>query len=159
MSVFVPVLRKAAVQEPPTPSPARTTYPQPGQKRRDLVIPRWQSPSFSALPAVVWDQIFGRKVYSGGPFAEFNRIGCSHVADQLCDLWQRIILGGCQDVSNPSFTNLAVVWTWADVGRCGRLCVHIGTRFGQALGSKIRHPLLRGAMSPSILGAAVSGNQ
>ena len=58
----------------------------------------------------------------------------THVADQLCNLWQGIILTGCRDISSQIFMNLAVARSlrvrcgpmWADVGRRAGLCAHIG---------------------------------
>ena len=105
----------------------------------------------SVLTALSWNQIFRREDRPGGLLQIYiNNITSKetttakstvfHVADHLCNVWQGTILSGCRDTSSQSFMNLATVVVrlmWAEVGRRGGLCIHIGTRFGQDLGSKI----------------------
>ena len=87
-------------------------------------------------PALLYDLIFGGEVCPARPLANPHQhinskeisagIDCSHVADQLRNLWfnsRRMILSGYQDISIQSFTNLAVARPlrvrcgpmWADV--------------------------------------------
>ena len=130
-----------AVQEPPTPRRSKI-----GAIERSP--PDVQSSPCRVFTGPSWDQIFGGSSLRRRPLANSyqhvnskeitTRVDCSHVADQLRNLWRGIILSDCRDISSQRFMSLAVARSlcvrcgpmWADVAGHAPTSGEIWSSFG-----------------------------